>query len=253
MENQILLGNCLDLFKKLDDNSVDLIVTSPPYFLEKSYEKDWDLDQYIFLMDMTFQHCHRVLKPGRYFVVNFGDMFNSGNRFYEAEVPSVYPACMLYFNWGRNCGFDLQATRIWRKQFAKMGIPFVCNNHPRNVFDYEHVWTWRKRNGSKEEVVKDRKLSQRGVLGDNWKSSAGLNKHCASFPIELPDWAIKVYSLEDNDLVLDPFMGSGTTALACIKLGRRYLGFELEPEFCRLAEQRITDLRPACGVEFPKP
>ena len=136
---------------------------------------------------------NRILKPGGYAVVNFGDYFNSGNRFYDADVPACYPASINYFRWGVEvAGMDLQATRIWRKQFARMGIPFVCNKHPRGVFDYEHIWTFRKRNGSKEEFVNDRKLSQRGVIGEEWRSSAGLGKHCAAFPVGLPTWAIKV-------------------------------------------------------------
>ena len=133
--------------------------------------------------------------------------------------------------------FDLQATRIWRKQFAKMGIPMVCNTHPRNIFDYEHIWTFRKK-GLKEEFVNDRKLSQRGVIGEDWKSPAKLKIHCAAFPIELPTWAIRVYSHE-GDIVLDPFMGSGTTALACINENRQYVGFENNEEYFKIAEERL--------------
>ena len=181
-------------------------------------------------MKKSFLEWTRILKGGGYAVINFGDYFNSGNRFYDADIPSCYPASLNFFNWGVTiAGMDLQATRIWRKQFAKMGIPFVCNKHPRPVFDYEHVWTFRKKNGSKDEFVTDRKLTQRGVLGDDWKSKAGINIHCAAFPLELPTWAITVYSTEGLT-VLDPFAGSGTTGVACINTNRNYILIEKEPD-----------------------
>ena len=235
--NKIYNDDCIEGMKSIDDNSIDLIVTSPPYFLNKEYEKKWTYEYYCQLMDNLFKESNRILKPKGYMVINFGDYFNSGNRFYDADVPSVYPSSINYFGWGMKHNFDLQATRIWRKQFAKMGIPFVCNTHPRNIFDYEHVWTFRKK-GGKDEFVNDRKLSQRGVIGEEWESPAKLNVHCAAFPIELPTWAIKVYSHE-GDIVLDPFMGSGTTALACINEGRQYIGFENNEEYFNISLERI--------------
>lgn len=240
--NRIYQMDCIEGMKLIPDESIDLIITSPPYFLKKEYEKTWTKEYYYELMKKLFSQCHRVLKEGRYFVINFGDYFNSGNRFYKADVPSVYPATINMFNWGIEVGFDLQATRIWRKQFAKMGIPFVCNKHPRNIFDYEYIWTFRKKNGSKEEFVNDRKLSQRGVIGENWTSEAGINKHCAAFPVELPEWAIDVYSQQEGEIVLDPFMGSGTTALACINKNRRYIGFEIEREYVEIANKRLDNI-----------
>lgn len=237
--NRIYQINCVEGMKLIPDDTISLIITSPPYFLNKEYEKTWTKEYYEALMQNVFNECHRILKAGGYFVVNFGDYFNSGNRFYDADVPSVYPATINYFNWGMQSGFDLQATRIWRKQFAKMGIPFVCNKHPRNIFDYEYIWTFRKKNGSKEEFVNDRKLSQRGVIGEDWKSPAGLEKHCAAFPVELPDWAIKVYTRNEDDIVFDPFMGSGTTAVAALKNKRPFLGFETESKYIEIANKRI--------------
>jgi DNA modification methylase len=190
-------------------------------------------------MQKVFKEVHRLLKPGGYFVVNFGDCYNSGNRFYEADVPSVFPASIWYYEWGREVGFDLQSTRIWRKQFARMTIPFVCNSHPRNIFDYEHVWAFRKKNGSSEEFVNDRKLSQIGVLGHGWSSDAKLNIHCAAFPYELPEWGVRVYS-KPGDLVLDPFVGSGTTGLAALANGRKFIGIELDPKHAEYAKERLA-------------
>jgi site-specific DNA-methyltransferase (adenine-specific) len=238
---QLICGDCIDGMKTLPDESVHLALTSPPYNVKKHYEEDWTTEYFESLIDGVFEQVQRLLVPGGYFVVNFGDCFNSGNRFYEAEVPSVYPASLMYFAMGRKYGLDLQATRIWRKKFAKLSIPFVCNSHPRPIFDYEHIWTWRRKNGSNKEVVNDRKLSQRGVLGEDWGSSAKIDQHCAAFPIELPQWAIKVYS-QPGDTVLDPFLGSGTTGEAAIRLGRKFIGTELNEQYFKMASARLESI-----------
>jgi modification methylase len=236
--------SCLDSMSRMDDSSIGLIVTSPPYYLNKDYEKTISYDDYCFLMKTAFLEFSRVLHPGAYAVINFGDYFNSGNRFYNADVPSCYPASINYFKWGVElANMDLQATRIWRKQFARMGIPFVCNQHPRPIFDYEYIWTFRKKDGSNKEVVKDRKLSQRGVVGEDWTSTAGLKTHCASFPLELPLWAINVYSTKTSDIVYDPFMGSGTTAIASLQMGRSFIGSEIVEDYYDIALDRIQKLQ----------
>jgi DNA modification methylase len=226
---------------RIDAQSVDLVCCSPPYFVGKEYEVGWTEDYFKKLMRGVFAGVNRILRPGGYAVFNFGDCYNSGNRFYDAEVPSVFPATLWYYEWGREVNFDLQATRIWRKRFANLSIPFVCNNHPRNIFDYEHIWTFRKRNGSKREVVHNRKLSQRGVLGDDWKSPANLSAHCAAFPVELPLWAMEVYSCP-GDLVCDPFTGSGTTGVAAKISGRRFVGCEINPDYGNAAYDRIASV-----------
>lgn len=235
-------GDCLEIMQTLPSECIHAIITSPPYYLNKEYEKTISYNDYCAMMKMCFIESNRILRGGGYAIFNFGDYFNSGNRFYKADVPSCYPASLNYFEWGVNvAGMDLQATRIWRKQFARMGIPFVCNTHPRPVFDYEHIWTYRKRNNNKMEFVTNRKLTQRAVIGENWTSPAGLAKHCASFPIELPLWAISVYSANEGDLICDPFMGSGTTAIACMQTNRNFVGIEINKDYFDDAENRIEE------------
>lgn len=237
-DHTLHLGDCTKVMLTLPEASIDLVVTSPPYFVNKEYEKTWTLEYFQKLMEGVFEGVRHVLKPGGYMVVNFGDCFNSGNRFYDSDVPSVYPASLFYWKWGQAVDFDLQATRIWRKKFAKMSIPFVCNSHPRGIFDYEHIWTFRKKNGSNKEFVNDRKLSQRSVLGEEWGGAAKIDEHCAAFPIELPQWAISVYSHE-GDTVLDPFTGSGTTGLAAKTLKRKFVGIEISEKYYELAKSNI--------------
>ncbi len=234
----IIQADCRQVMKIMPEACIDLIVTSPPYFLNKSYETEWTWEEYCDLMSVVHEYCFRVLKPGGYMVVNFGDYFNK-DRFYKSKIPSVYPASINYFDWARKAKFDLQATRIWRKQFGRMSIPFVCNHHPRPIFDYEHIWTLRKPDGTNKEFVNDRKKSQRGVLGDGWSGSAKLSNHEAAFPIELPFWAIDVYSQNKTDIVFDPFSGIGTTLSAAYQRQRKFVGVELDVECCDNAYRRL--------------
>jgi DNA modification methylase len=242
MTNVIFNESCIDTMNRMNNDSIDLIVTSPPYYVGKEYEKTISYTDYREMMRLCFTETNRILKGGCYAVFNFGDYFNSGNRFYNSDVPACYPASLNFFRWGvEDAGMDLQATRIWRKQFARMGIPFVCNTHPRPIFDYEHIWAFRKKNGSNKEFVTDRKLTQRGVIGEDWTSAAGTERHCASFPVELPVWAITVYSREEDDIVYDPFMGSGTTAVACEQTNRQFVGSEISSDYCHIAQDRLGD------------
>ena len=234
--NRIYNMDCLEGMKLLSENSIDLIVTSPPYFLKKTYEKNWTWEMFDFLMKSVFKQVERILKPGGYFVINFGDNgFGKDNL--KTECISTYP--MSHYYWEIKGNLELQATRIWRKQFTKVSFNGQAKVAPRNLFDYEHIWTFRKKDGIGKEKVRNIKLSCRGVLGEDWASKAGLNIHCACFPVELPLWAIEVYS-DKNNLVLDPFMGSGTTAIACINTNRNYIGFELNKEYYEIAKNRVN-------------
>ena len=150
--NSVNQGDCLELMKQIADNSVDIIVTSPPYYLNKEYEKYISYSDYCDMMQKSFIEWNRILVGGGYSIVNFGDYFNSGNRFYISDVPSCYPATINFYKWGvEKAKMDLQATRIWRKQFSKMAVPFVRNSHPRPIFDYEYIWTFRKHSTSKSD------------------------------------------------------------------------------------------------------
>jgi len=244
MIDSIYLEDCINLYAKMPENFIDLVLTSPPYFVGKEYEKKVGWEEYKTLMENVYKETHRVLKPGGYFTINFGDFHNSKNRFYNSEVTSTQPATPYHFDWGRENYFDLQATRIWMKNHARVGLSFICNKRPRPAFDFEHIWTWRKKGNNGEEWVNQRALSQRGVVGHNWKSSAKLKIHCAAFPLDLPDWCIKVYTKDSersNSVVFDPFMGSGTTIIACIQNGCHFIGCEKNEEYFKTAIERIKD------------
>ena len=120
---------------------------------------------------------------------------------------------------------------------------FVVNSRPRNAFDLEHIWTWRKPERDGEEWCADRRLSQRGVLGDDWSSPARIDRHCAAFPVELPLWAIRVYSREKGEVVLDPFGGSLTTLVAAHRTGRQGCAIELDRRYIDVGLERLRTER----------
>jgi len=182
--------------ERIQNDSVDLSVTSPPYMVEKAYERGMEWPEYLDLLWTAYEEIYRVTKPGGYFVINFGDQAR-GKALRGTETHTTIPMSVFHWDAGTGFGFELQATRIWRKKFHKMG------------------------------KVHDRKLSQRGVL--EFKGDHPLKRYRSAFPIGLPEWAISVYS-DPGDLVYDPFAGSGTTGLAALRLGRRFVGSEIDVE-----------------------
>lgn len=255
-ENKIILGDCLEVLKGIPTGSIDLTVSSPPYGVNKSYEqKNGKQDPFwktIWLLNAVFKQLARVTKPGGYICWNFGDNAY-GKKVHCTETLTTIPMAIWYWPIGQKYGLELQATRIWRKNFAALGKPFFLNHHPRPVFDYEHIWTWRKPDGTGKEVVNEHKIGRRGVWATNPNDEAFegeyeanvLRGHTAkaAFPTDIPRWCITVYS-QPNDIVLDPFVGSGTTAVVAKQMDRRYIGIELNPVDCDYAINRVGEAVP---------
>jgi modification methylase len=252
-------GDTIEKMSALPDACVDLVVTSPPYAVGKDYEKDEDgnrigLEALLRLLRGCFGEWQRIVKPGGYIFVNFGDN-TYGKQELGTEVHSTIPMTVWYWNIAAcHAQIELQAVRVWRKTFAKLGIPFICNTEPRPVLDYEHLWVWRKRDGIGKQVVRNHKLSRRAV----WDTTKeGLDEqgepmekalpkgHGAAFPLAIPKWAIQLYS-DPGDVVIDNFMGTGTTAEAAVELGRHYYGIDKSREWVEYACNRVRR-----GVQLP--
>lgn len=249
LDDGLHLGDCLELLKHVDDNSIDLAVSSPPYAVGKGYERRRSGKSYIWravwLSYQVFKQLQRVIKPGGYVFWNFGDS-GMGKRAYRTEVTTTVPMSVWYWQIGRKTGFELQATRIWYKNFPAVSKSFVSQREPRPCFDYEHLWTWRKPGGSQK--VRSYPASVRGVWADNDaklferlqidKGGRLQAAHGADFPEYIPTLAILVYS-DPGDIVLDPFAGTGTTGLSALKSGRRYILIEKDEMFCKFAKERL--------------
>jgi site-specific DNA-methyltransferase (adenine-specific) len=223
----------------LNPESVALFCTSPPYAQGKEYEQGLDWCGLHDLMAGVAEAALPVCKPGGFFFVNFGET-------------TAYPHTMaeLYNEVFRDAGWLMHSRRIWHKEFAKCALSGALTHSTIPAAEWECLWTFRKPPNDKE-VIRDRKLSLRGV----WKLGSANNlvsrdQHPAAYPVELPERAIRLWT-DPGDLVCDPFTGCGTTGVACLQLGRRFVGFEQREDYAALARQTIGQGQPALLTEVP--
>ncbi len=262
--NQIILGDCLDVLAKVPENSVDLIITSPPYADQRTKVYGGiHPDKYVEWFLPRANEFFRVLKPNGSFVLNIKERVVNGERHtYVFELVIE----MRKNNW------LFTEEYMWHKK----------NSHPGkwpNRFrdNWEHLFHFTKTNKFKmlqDEVmvpvgewaqISAKDLSQTDKTRDNSRVGSGFGKnvsnwvgrdkvypnnvlhmatecynqgHAATFPVALPEWFIKLFT-EEGDLVLDPFNGSGTTCVAAKRLNRRYLGIDTSKEFVELATERL--------------
>jgi site-specific DNA-methyltransferase (adenine-specific) len=244
--------NCLDGLKLLDDECIDLTVTSPPYDNLRTY------NGYSFDFENIARELYRVTKKGGVVVWVVGDQTKDGSE----SGTSFRQA--LYF---REIGFRLHDTMIYQKanyiplthnryeqEFEYM---FIMSKGKPKTFDPIKIKTVgngteyglaRKVGSVKEASVRRRDenlvTNEWRIKGNVWSYGVGGVRlgHPAPFPEQLAEDHIKSWS-QEGDLVLDPFMGSGTTAKACLLLNRQFIGFEISQEYCQIAEKRIAYLR----------
>ena len=242
MENQIVCGDSRKI--SLPDNCVQLVVTSPPYNASKEYDDDLTLSQYLQLLRDVFTECYRVLSPGGRMVVNIA---NLGRKPY---IPlSSHVNLMMH-----GIGFLHRGEVIWDKS-ASAGSScawgsFKSASNPclRDIHEYLLMYSkgdyklprdkQEKENGRVDTIGRDEFIQQTKSIWAFSTESAKRVKHPAPFPVELPKRCIEMFTFK-GDIVLDPFLGSGTTAVAAKMCGRKYIGYDLSEEYCNIAEQRI--------------
>ena len=268
--NKILQGDCFDLIERLPLNSVDLIITSPPYADIKSYGKKINVlhpDFYNEWLMPLMIISYRVLKPSGSFIINIGDKAVKKLRHtYALDFPGrVIKESDLKF-------YD---RYFWHKPGIPNGSKKRLNNFTEFIYHFvkdENKLKWNmdsvreeysqstlnrvKTNIMQYETLEDgtkvggirkiNKLNPRGKTPDGMfkflsNSSMKGNKHPAPFSVKLPSWFIKALT-DKGDTVLDPFMGSGTTAEAAIRLKRNWIGFELNPVYVNMINERVNKL-----------
>jgi modification methylase len=222
----------------LPDNSVGLAFTSPPYNVGKDYDEDMSLEHYLELIKRVSTEVHRVLKPGGRFVVNVA---NLGRKPY-------IPLHAFFYQIHSQIGFLPMGEIIWQKGRGANGScawgSWRSARAPRLRDLHEYILVFAKasftrpdkgRSDLSPEEFTEATLSVWEIM----PVSAKKVGHPAPFPVELASRVIKLYSYVD-DVVLDPFIGSGTTAVAAKQHGRHYVGFDISAEYCRLAEERLA-------------
>jgi len=223
----------------LPENSVHLMVTSPPYNVGKEYDKNLSLEEYLDLLRNVFAETYRVLVPGGRACINIA---NLGRKPY-IPLHSFIIADML------KLGFFMRGEIIWDKGASASSSTawgsWLSATNPtlRDVHEYILIFS-KGSNGRKNANNKKSTISKEEFMGFTksvWTfpaQSARSVGHPAPFPLELPLRLIKFYTFED-DVVLDPFMGSGTTAIAALMTGRHYVGYDIEKNYVKLAEKRV--------------
>ena len=223
--------------EELKNNSVSLTVTSPPYNIGKDSDLDLTDEQYWLMMEKVFTETYRVTQSGGRIVVNVA---NLGRKPY---IPfSKYFTELLI-----DLGFIMRGEIIWQKSkgananFAWGSWLSASNPVIRDIHEYCLVFskdTFKK--SSKGESSLEKEEFMESTLSV-WNINAARAKkigHPAPFPIDLPYKFINLYTYK-NDLVLDPFIGSGTTAIAAKKLSRNYVGYEINEKYIKIAKNRL--------------
>jgi DNA modification methylase len=226
----------------IPDNSVALSFTSPPYNVGKQYDDDMTLEDYLRLIKNVGKEVYRVLVPGGRYVVNIA---NLGRKPY-------LPINSFFYQIHDEIGFLPMGEIIWQKAAGANGScawgSYMSAKAPRIRDIHEYLLVFSKGDYSRAEKGESDISSEEFMEStlSIWKippESASRIGHPAPFPIELAARVIKLFSYV-NDVVLDPFMGSGTTCLAAKKLRRHYVGFEIESEYIKLAEKRLLNQEP---------
>jgi len=248
LENEIspeylntILCKSSESMDELPENSIHLMVTFPPYNVGKEYDKGLTLNEYKSLLGNVFKEVYRVLVPGGRACVNVA---NLGRKPY-IPLDAFIIQIML------DIGFLMRGEIIWDKGSSAAASTAwgswcsASNPTLRDVHEYIMVFS---KDTFKRPNYKERKstISREEFL--EWTKSvwsfpaepAIRVGHPAPFPVELPLRLIKLYTFE-REVVLDPFMGSGTTAIAALQTNRYFIGYEIEPDYVKLAEERIKD------------
>jgi site-specific DNA-methyltransferase (adenine-specific) len=261
-------GDCRAM-EELDANSVQLVVTSPPYNVGKSYNYHEDhapLDNYLAFLEQVWRECRRVLVPGGRLAINVA---NTGRSPYIPLHAFIIQQCL-------DLGLLMRGEILWDKgptagvstawgSFARASNPTLRDTHEyimvfsKDTMRLEKEWTrgaasgienmefvewtrsiWHK-NGTAKKAIKEtaRSIWRFGTQSKKVQQKTRGISHPAPFPLDLPLRLVLLYTNID-DIVLDPFMGSGTTAIAARLTQRHYIGYEISPEYVDLANERIA-------------
>ncbi len=254
LRNTVGEGDCEELLKELPSESVDLIFTSPPYYNAKpEYTEYLSYEEYLLKMRRVIHECGRVLNEGRFFVLNISPVLirrasrNEASR--RIAVPFDFHKIFI------EEGFDFIDDIIWVKPEGAgwatgRGRRFAADRNPLQykpvpVTEYilvyrkksERLIDWLIRKHPDRKAVDESKIEDGYEVTNIWKiTPAHCKEHPAIFPAELAEKVISYYSFK-NDVILDPFGGTGTTAKAAIKLHRRFVTFEKEHKYVNLIKK----------------
>lgn len=248
IENQIEQQNVNRIFCKssecmseLPDNSIHLMVTSPPYNVGKEYDANLSLQEYRDLLKRVLKETYRVLVPGGRACINIA---NLGRKPY-------IPLHSYIIEDMHEIGFLMRGEIIWDKgssaspstawgTYLKANNPVLRDTHEYILVFCKDTFTRLNPYKRKTTISKEEFLEFTKSVWNFPAERASKVGHPAPFPVELPYRLIQLYTFED-EVVLDPFAGSGTTCIASLKTRRKYVAYEIDKKYCELAERRIKE------------
>lgn len=244
----------------LNDKSVHLVITSPPYWQLKDYGTEKQIgfhesyESYINNLNLVWKECYRVLQPGCRLCINIGDQF--ARSVYYGRY-KVIPIRTEIIKFCETIGFDYMGAVIWQKVTTcnTTGGATIMGSfpYPRNgilKLDYEFILLFKKQGVPPVPTKSQKECSI--ITKDEWNTffsghwyfaGAKQDGHIAMFPEELPARLIKMFSFS-GEMVLDPFLGSGTTSLAAYNLGRNSVGYEINPDFISTIKDKLNVAQP---------
>ena len=253
--NKVYCMDCVEGMLKIPDNSIDLVVTSPPYDQLREYDGNLTFD-----LHKTGEQVYRILKDGGIAVMVIQDQ--------TKDFGKSLTTFRTIIDWCDNIGFKLFETVIYRKNGSEGAwwkhrfrvdheyMPIFLKGKKPQYFDKEPIKVLSKHGGKvmsgsgsrrtdgKTNPTVTRPINMTKCRGTVWDYLMAGDKnplkyqHPAVFPDQIPYDFIQVFS-PPNGIVLDPFMGSGSTAVSALKLNRNYIGFDVSKEYCDIAEERI--------------
>ncbi len=299
-------GDCLEVMRTLDDNSISLTVTSPPYFNARNYSQYNSFEEYMEIMKNIFSVIFNKTMNHRYLVLNVGDVVCKILN--NSKLTKKFPLAAYFITTLENIGWEYIDDYIWDKGEPQSkrhlgNPPYPFYQYPVNCYEHiiifaKHiidktrlrcpicnsekvvsnsltnigVQSWECKNKDCPSISKGgrgKRFSARSIMMNDYqteenKISSDFIKefrrdivkinpviktnckgdniigHSAPYPSKIPELAIRYYS-GVNDIVLDPFMGSGTTGIVCKNLNRNFIGIELDENYFKIAEERIND------------
>lgn len=240
---------------ELPDNSVHLVITSPPYWQLKDYGTENQIgfhdnyENYINNLNLVWKECYRTLHNGCRLCVNIGDQFARAVYYGRYKVIPIREEIIKFCE---NIGFDYMGAVIWQKVTTSNttggGVQMGSYPYPRNgilKLDYEFILIFKKLGDAPKPTKEQKELSK--MTAEEWNTffaghwnfaGARQNNHIAMFPEELPKRLIKMFSFI-GETILDPFAGSGTTSLVAKNLDRNSVGYEINPEFIPIIQEKL--------------
>lgn len=237
-----LYSHSAESMNELPDDCVALMITSPPYHVGKEYDSDLTFDEYLDLLRAVFQETYRVLEPGGRAVVNVA---NLGRRPY---IPLADHVTSIM----EDLKFLPRGEVIWLKGRGASGScawgswQSASNPTFRDLHEYCLCFSkerWDRAKKGTSTISREDFLAATLSVWEIPPESARRVSHPAPFPVALPRRFIELYTFL-GDLVLDPFIGSGTTAVAAVETGRRYVGYDVSEEYLEVAGKRIRSAQP---------